>query len=42
MTIFAAGKYVDKVVVDDGALKFKEKLVLTDSARYDVLLAMPL
>ena len=42
MIIFAAGKYVDTVVFENGQPMFKEKLVVTDSARIDVLIAMPL
>ena len=42
MTIFAAGKYVDQVIFDGEAALFREKLVLTDSTRIDILLAAPL
>jgi len=42
MTLFAAGKYVDTVVFEGGAPKFREKLVLTDSTRIDVFIAAPL
>lgn len=42
MMTFAAGKYRDTVLLNDGEPKFKEKLVITDSARIDILLAMPL
>ncbi|OGA17707.1 MAG: hypothetical protein A3I01_11745 [Betaproteobacteria bacterium RIFCSPLOWO2_02_FULL_65_24] len=42
MSVFAAGKYVDTVVFDDGVPRFSEKLVLTDSTRIDVLIAAPL
>jgi anthranilate 1,2-dioxygenase small subunit len=42
MSIFAAGKYVDTIVFENGLARFSEKLVLTDSARIDVLIAAPL
>jgi anthranilate 1,2-dioxygenase small subunit len=42
MALFAAGRYVDTVVFEDGAAKFREKLVLTDSTRIDVFIAAPL
>lgn len=42
MAIFAAGRYRDQVVFEDGEAKFKDKLVLTDSSRVDTLIAMPL
>ena len=43
MTLFAAGKYLDTVIFDRaGAPKFREKLVITDSRRIDMLLAAPI
>ncbi|MCS5608244.1 MAG: hypothetical protein NZ936_21820, partial [Alphaproteobacteria bacterium] len=41
-SIFCTGKYLDTVVLDQGQPKFSEKLVLTDSSRFDVMLAIPL
>jgi 3-phenylpropionate/cinnamic acid dioxygenase small subunit len=41
MTIFAAGRYVDRVV-RDGGWKFASKIVMLDSRRIDTLLAIPL
>ena len=40
--IFSAGKYVDRIVMIDGALKFAEKRVLVDTHRVDTLLVTPL
>jgi anthranilate 1,2-dioxygenase small subunit len=40
--IFSAGKYVDRIVMTDGALKFAEKRVLVDTHRVDTLLVTPL
>jgi anthranilate 1,2-dioxygenase small subunit len=42
MILFAAGKYIDTVVFGSGEPKFREKLVLTDSTRIDMLIAAPL
>ena len=42
MSIFAAGKYVDTVAFEGARALFREKLVLTDSTRVDILIAAPL
>jgi 3-phenylpropionate/cinnamic acid dioxygenase small subunit len=43
MSLFAAGKYLDKVRADaGGALRFQERIVVCDSSRFDTLLAIPL
>ncbi len=42
MSLFAAGKYVDDVVFEGDKALFREKLVLTDSTRIDILIAAPL
>jgi anthranilate 1,2-dioxygenase small subunit len=42
MTIFAAGRYVDRVVRDGTGWKFARKIVVLDSRRIDTLLAIPL
>jgi 3-phenylpropionate/cinnamic acid dioxygenase small subunit len=42
MDLFAAGRYLDQLVEEAGALKFKERLVVCDSSRFDTLLAIPL
>jgi 3-phenylpropionate/cinnamic acid dioxygenase small subunit len=43
MDIFAAGRYLDRVVADvGGALRFAERVVVCDSPRFDTLLAVPL
>jgi anthranilate 1,2-dioxygenase small subunit len=42
MSLFAAGKYVDDVVFEGDRALFREKLVLTDSTRIDILIAAPL
>jgi anthranilate 1,2-dioxygenase small subunit len=42
MTLFAAGRYVDRVVRDGGRWKFAKKEVVLDSRQIDTLLAIPL
>lgn len=43
MALFATGCYRDKVVADGaGALRFAERIVVCDSARFDTLVAIPL
>jgi 3-phenylpropionate/cinnamic acid dioxygenase small subunit len=43
MDTFATGRYLDRVGADSkGALKYRERIVVCDSARFDTLLALPL
>ena len=43
MDLFAAGRYLDLVEEDaDGALRFRERIVVCDSNRFDTLVAIPL
>jgi anthranilate 1,2-dioxygenase small subunit len=42
MTLFAAGRYIDRVVRSDGGWRFAGKLVILDSRQIDTLLAIPL
>jgi anthranilate 1,2-dioxygenase small subunit len=42
MSLFAAGRYVDRVVRRDNTWKFARKDVVLDSRQIDTLLAMPL
>jgi anthranilate 1,2-dioxygenase small subunit len=42
MAIFACGRYLDRIVEDAGALRFKERLVVLDSRRIDTLLVIPI
>jgi anthranilate 1,2-dioxygenase small subunit len=42
MDLFATGRYLDALVEEDGALRFRERLVVCDSSRIDTLLAVPL
>lgn len=40
--LFAAGQYNDRILDDDGTLKFRERVVVLDSEKIDTLLALPL
>jgi anthranilate 1,2-dioxygenase small subunit len=42
MTIFCAGRYVDRVRRDNGCWKFASKTVVLDSRQIDTLLAIPI
>ena len=42
MTLFAAGRYIDRVVRSDRGWKFAGKEVILDSRQIDTLLALPL
>ena len=42
MMLFAAGRYVDKIVDYDGELKFAERRVILESRRIDTLLVIPI
>jgi anthranilate 1,2-dioxygenase small subunit len=42
MSIFACGRYLDRIVEDAGALRFKERTVVLDSRRIDTLLVIPI
>jgi 3-phenylpropionate/cinnamic acid dioxygenase small subunit len=40
--LFATGRYLDVLVEEAGALRFRERVVVCDSNRVDTLLAIPL
>ena len=42
MDLFATGRYLDTVVEEGPALRFRERVVVCDSSRIDTLLAIPL
>jgi anthranilate 1,2-dioxygenase small subunit len=42
MDLFTAGKYVDRLVKQDGRCLFKSKTVVLDHSRIDTLIAIPL
>jgi anthranilate 1,2-dioxygenase small subunit len=41
-TIFACGRYFDRLVEEGGRLKFRERLAVLDSRQVDTLLVVPL
>jgi anthranilate 1,2-dioxygenase small subunit/terephthalate 1,2-dioxygenase oxygenase component beta subunit len=42
MSLFAAGRYLDRVVEREGALRFAAREAICDSLGFDTLLAIPL
>ena len=42
MSIFACGKIFDRIIEDQGTLKFRERRIVLDSRRIDTLLAIPI
>lgn len=42
MALFATGRYLDALVDEAGTLRFRERVVVCDSSRFDTLLAIPL
>lgn len=42
MVVFSAGRYVDTVVVENNTARFRQRIVVTDSWRYDTLVAIPI
>lgn len=40
--LFALGRYLDRIAVSSAGLRFKERRVILDSRRIDVLLVLPL
>ncbi len=42
MTLFSAGRYLDRILIEGPEPLFAEKLVVCDSRRVDTLLAIPL
>ncbi len=42
MTVFAVGRYLDEVVIESGAARLSARTVVTDSMRYDTMVALPL
>ena len=42
MTVFSAGRYVDEIVLETHVALLQKRLVVTDSARFDTLVVIPL
>ena len=42
MSVFACGKYIDRIVEQGGGLKYKERSIVLESRRIDTLLVIPI
>ena len=42
MSLFSAGRYVDEIVMEGAAARLRKRVVVTDSWRYDTLVAIPI
>ncbi len=42
MSVFACGKYIDRIVEDGASLKYRERSVILESRRIDTLLVIPI
>ena len=42
VTMFSSGKYLDKIVLENDCLLFRERLVICDSIRVDTLMVIPI
>ena len=42
MHLFSTGRYVDEIVMEGNTARFKKRVVVTDSWRYDTLIVIPL
>lgn len=40
--LFATGRYLDEIVSEGGALRFRQRLAVCDASRFDTLIAIPL
>jgi anthranilate 1,2-dioxygenase small subunit len=42
MCVFSAGRYLDEIVMEDKTALLKKRIVVTDSARFDTLVVIPI
>jgi len=42
MHLFSTGRYVDEIVMEGNAARFRRRVVVTDSWRYDTLIVIPI
>jgi anthranilate 1,2-dioxygenase small subunit len=42
MQVFSCGRYIDQVAADESGAQLRSRTVVTDSCRYDALVALPL
>ena len=42
MSVFSAGRYVDEIVLEKDVALLQKRIVVTDSARFDTLVVIPI
>jgi anthranilate 1,2-dioxygenase small subunit len=42
MMVFSAGRFVDRIALEEGAARLRSRVVVADSARFDTLVALPI
>ena len=42
VSVFSSGRFLDKIVVGDDRLRFRERIVVCDSSRVDTLIVIPI
>jgi anthranilate 1,2-dioxygenase small subunit len=42
VSVFSSGKYLDRIILEDDRLLFRERLVICDSIRVDTLMVIPI
>ena len=42
MDLFAVGRYIDEIVLEDGQARFRKRLVVLESRNIDILIVIPL
>jgi anthranilate 1,2-dioxygenase small subunit len=42
MTLFSVGRYLDEIVMESGRAVLRSRTVVTDSVRYDTMVALPI
>jgi anthranilate 1,2-dioxygenase small subunit len=42
MSVFSAGRYVDEIIIEQDVALLQKRIVVTDSARFDTLVVIPL
>jgi anthranilate 1,2-dioxygenase small subunit len=42
MNLFSAGRYLDEIVLEGGAARFRKRIVVPDSWRFDTLVVIPI
>lgn len=42
ISIFSTGKYLDRILIEDGTARFKQRIAVFDSRRVDTLMVIPI